>query len=183
MGVQYSMADIWDDDFDADNESDLVRQLRQVIKDGKKKNAEYETELKALRPQVRKQTVSQILSDLNVNPKVAGLVPSDVETTKDAIKAWVDEYGDIFGAATTNTTTPDATNTNESNDQNDGNGADGDVRETWQKIQSVDSQAGVTTPDKETEQIAMLIAASKAAGDNSELFGRMLSGEVPIPTS
>lgn len=176
------MPDIWDDDIEADDETELVRQLRAVIKAGKTKNAEYETELKTLRPAVRKQTVSNVLKDLKVNPKIAGLVPSDIEPTPEAIKAWVDEYGDIFGA-TTSTTTTDAANTNTAGDQTGESDLAREARETWERIQSAESQSGATSPDKESEQIAMLLAASKAAGSDSELFGRMLRGEAEVPTN
>jgi hypothetical protein len=177
------MVDIWDDEFDADTESELVKQLRAVIKAGKAKNDEQAAELKALRPAVRKQTVAEILKGLNVtNPKIAGLVPSDIDTTPEAIKAWVDEYGDIFGASATSTTSTDPAPTEEPVDQDENDGLDENIRAQWQRVQSIDSQAGVTTPDKESEQIAMLQAADKASGGDSELFFAMLKGEVPIPS-
>jgi hypothetical protein len=180
------MADnIWDDDEDDDtpvaaNDTDLVKQLRKLVRDEKAKSKTYEEELKTLRPTVRKQTVSQVLAKLNVNPKIAGLVPSDVEATDDGIKAWVDEYGDLFGATTNDANTGNQADTEP--DTNDGaTSVDADQAAQWQRIQSQASQSGTTTPDQDTAQLAMLQAAAKAANGDSDKYFSYLRGEVPLP--
>lgn len=179
------MADIWDDDFDDEpaTESDLVRQLRTVIKEGRKKNLEYETELNTLRPTVRKTQLADTLKSLGVtNPKIAGLVPKDVEPTEEAVKAWVDEYGDVFNIKTSETmnTTSGEQSTEETSDTG---GVPPEQAEQWQRIQSQTSQAGASTPDAESAQLAMLQAAAKAANGNSDKYFAYLTGELALPTS
>jgi hypothetical protein len=174
------MSDIWeDDDIEVDNESDLVKQLRKIIKDGKKQNQEYLEELNKLRPQVRVNSLTGILNDLKVNPKVAKLIPSDLEVSEESIKGWLDEFGDVFGIAAPQ----------ESPAAQDSDGApaapanvEPDVAAQWQRIQSQESQSGVTTPDKEAQDIAMLTAAAQAANGDSDAFFAMLKGELPIPS-
>jgi uncharacterized protein YdiU (UPF0061 family) len=180
------MADIWDDDFEDEpqTESELVKQLRAVIRAGKKKNDEYEQELSTLRPTVRKTQLSETLAKLGVtNPKIAGLVPKDVEPTEESLKAWVEDYRDIFNI-TTDAATNDAPNaTNAVGDANGSTDVDSDTAQQWQRIQSQQSQAGASTPDQESAQLAMLQSANKAANGNTDLFLAYLRGEQPIPTS
>jgi len=177
------MADIWDDDIDTDDESELVRQLRKVIKDGKAKNEEYANELKTLRPTVRKTQLSDTLAKLGIkNPKIASLVPADIEPTEDSVKAWVDEYGDVFGVSASEGSTQSA---GESNPpvQDSSTEVDDASAQQWQRIQSQSSQSGATTPDAESAQLAMLQAAAKAANGNSDLYFSYLKGELEIPTN
>jgi len=176
------MASFWDDDIEAEDESDLVKQLREVIKKGKKANEEYETELKQLRPQVRNASVSDILSGLKVNPKIAKVIPSDVEASEEAVKAWLDEYGDLFGAAPSQDEGA-AISVESNKDEEDGPGFDPNAAAQWQRIQTVGSQSGVTTPDAESAQLAMLQAAATAANGDADKYFAYLKGEVPIPTS
>lgn len=178
------MADIWDDDFEDDqpqNESELVKQLRKVIKDRNAEKKALEDELGTLRPRVRKTAVSEILNGLKVNPKIAGLIPSTVDANEESIKAWVDEYGDLFGAA------PGPAGDGE---QPEGEGSsnpetvvDQAAASQWNRIQTQESQSGVTTPDQESAQLAMLQAAATAAKGSPDLYFAYLSGEKPIPTS
>jgi hypothetical protein len=173
------MADIWDDDYEDQptNESDLVKQLRAKIREDKKKYEELDKELKTLRPQVRKQSVSNILSNLKVNPKIAALIPQDIEANEEAIKGWVTEYGDLF-----NLGAPQGTEQNQE-EQNQTSSVDPNTAQQWDRIQSQESQSGVSTPDKEAQDLAMLQAAADAAGGNSDLLFAYLKGELPIPVS
>lgn len=179
------MADLWDDeDLDADNESDLVKQLRAVIKSGREANKAYEQELTSLRPAVRQTSVSSILSGLGVtNPKIAKLIPESVGADQESIKAWVEEYGDVFGAGTTGSAGSEGNANSEPENGNENSGIDSDTAAQWQRIQSQQSQSGVTTPDQETAQLAMLQSAAQAANGNSDLYFAYLRGEMPIPTS
>lgn len=172
----------WNDD---DEETPLVKRLRDEIKqrdtrlqelDGTL--AEQKKELTSLRPQVRLTSVREVLSDLKVNPKVAKLIPSDVEVTKDAVSAWLDEYGDVLGiqkqeqaAPQTGTTAPV-----------EGAAAPLVTEETanqWERIQSADSSAGATSPDKETKDLAALTSAYNAAmkDGGSDAFFAFLQGQ------
>lgn len=175
---------IWDDeDDDVQDESKLIKDLRKLVRDEKAKTKQYEDELKTLRPTVRKTQVSSLLTKLNVNPKIAGLVPTDIDATEDGIKAWVEEYGDIFGAVPA--TSGDPTGASSDNSSSDASSEDPEVAAQaaqWQRIQTQSSATGNTTPDKESQQLAMLQAAQKAANGNTDLFFAMLKGDAPIPS-
>lgn len=175
------MADnIWDDEDENEtpSENDLIKQLRKLVKDEKAKTKQYEEELKTLRPTVRNTQVSSILKDLKVDAKYAKLVPADLEATEDSIKAWASEYGFAPASEQTTTTAPPADN---GSSDGTGDASATDQAAQWQRIQTQASTSGVITPDIESQQIAMLQAAHKAANGNSDLFAAMLSGERPIP--
>lgn len=91
-----------DDDFSTDEDgfntedSGGVAQLRRQYKAMLKENKEKDAEIKKLQTQSRTATVKEILRAKNVNPKLAALIPADVEVTEDAISAWLEEFGDVF---------------------------------------------------------------------------------------
>src|ERR1044072_1127019 len=100
MGENAAVSNYWDDQ--DENASDLVKRLRQEIKDRDKRLSDFDAtlaerdrELEKLRPQVRLTSVRDVLGDLKVNPKVAKLIPSDVEPTKESVSAWLGGDGDI----------------------------------------------------------------------------------------
>jgi hypothetical protein len=175
--------EIWEDDDDNEQDDNLVKQLRKVIKDMKAAETAKDAELKELRPKVRNQSVSSILTDLKVNPKIARVIPSDIEANKEAISAWLDEYGDIFGAAPASTDSGSSVESNDDDGDNSTPTVDADQAATWQRIQTAGSQSGATAPDAESAQLAMLQSAANAAKGNSDLYFSYLRGEKPIPTS
>lgn len=86
-----------DDDSDDINPSDFRNQIKAL----NKKLAEAEQRAKELESKSRKADLLEVIADLKLNPKVARLIPSDVEPTKDAVKTWLDDYADLFGGAPT----------------------------------------------------------------------------------
>jgi hypothetical protein len=176
------MADIWDDEFDdVADESDLVKQLRAVIKSGKAENSQLKEEVTTLRPAVRKQAVTSVLSKFNVNPKIAGLIPESVGADEESIKTWINEYGDLFGASASEDA--DGSGSSTKTDQGNGSSVSTEQQQTWERIQSRGQSTQETTPDADAQQIAMLTAAAKAANGNSELYFAYLKGEEQIPTT
>ena len=87
-----------DDFFDEDNEpQDVVKQLRKVNRTLEKRLKELEVEATTLKTQTRQRTVKDVLSAKGINPKVAAFIPQDIDTTEEAVSAWLTEYGDVFG--------------------------------------------------------------------------------------
>lgn len=96
-----------DDDFDFEDEeaqprmvetgNDLVKKLRKAQRLTEKRNKELETELNELRSAQRENVVKSVLAERGLNPKVAKFIPSDVETTADALTQWIEDNGDVFG--------------------------------------------------------------------------------------
>lgn len=90
-----------DDDFDTeDNDQDGgVRNLRKADRAKSKRIKELEAELEGLRNFQRQSVVSSVLNERGVNPKIATFIPQDVATDAEAIGKWLEEYGELFGAA------------------------------------------------------------------------------------
>ena len=88
--------DAYDSDEDDTEESGGINQLRKQYRAMQKEKKEMEAELTKLRNQSRTVSVGELLKAKNVNPKIAALVPSDVEVTENAIEAWLEQYGDVF---------------------------------------------------------------------------------------
>lgn len=80
------------DEFDGDLPKKLRKQLDAALKALKEKDREI-AELSASRHEM---TVSQMLADAGINPKIAAFIPDDVSTPEE-INEWLYEWGDVFG--------------------------------------------------------------------------------------
>ena len=87
----------FDDEDDIDTSTDVVSQLRKVNRALEKRTKELEQELSGIKTQTRQRTVKDVLQAKGLNPKISAFIPQDVDTSEEAIAAWVDEYGDVFG--------------------------------------------------------------------------------------
>lgn len=86
--------------FGQEEDSPLVRQLRKQLKAEKKRAKELESNLTNLTAAQKERILKDVLTSRGLNPKIAQYVPSDVETSPDAINAWLDSNGDVFGIKT-----------------------------------------------------------------------------------
>ena len=102
MATNYEYDDE-DDDF-GNEPQDVVKQLRKVNRTLEKRLKELETEATTLKTQTRQRTVKDVLSAKGINPKVAAFIPQDIDTTEEAVSAWLTEYGDVFGVQTSEET-------------------------------------------------------------------------------
>jgi len=95
----------WYDEEDFDNvsnngrlsEDDTLQKVRRAERAKDKRVKELEAELDSLRGFQRETLVSKVLSEKGINPKVAKFIPSSLEVSSEAISAWLDENGEIFG--------------------------------------------------------------------------------------
>lgn len=92
----------WDDEddneFDSfDVDTDLVKKLRKALKVEQKRNKELESTLGDLTKSQKERILKDALASRGVNPKIAQFIPSDIEASEDAIGAWLDSNGDVFG--------------------------------------------------------------------------------------
>jgi hypothetical protein len=85
-----------DDDVE---ESSLPKKLRAKIDELSSKLKELSEENATLKTGQRKANLNQILQDNGFSPKIANFMPTDLELNEDAIKAWLDENGDVFSGA------------------------------------------------------------------------------------
>lgn len=94
---------IWDDEEDDDtyasfdSDTDLVKKLRKALKAEQKRNKELESTLGDLTNSQKERILKDALASRGVNPKIAQFIPSDIEASEDAIGAWLDSNGDVFG--------------------------------------------------------------------------------------
>jgi hypothetical protein len=98
-----------DDDLDFDDYSDepqrgssddVLKKVRRAERSKDKQLKEALAELESLRKFRRESTISQVLNEKGVNPKVAKFIPGDIELSADSISEWLNDNGDLFGFAT-----------------------------------------------------------------------------------
>lgn len=127
----------------------LVQDLRRQLKAKTKAEKELQDKVKALETTTRKSQITQVLKEAGVPEKVASLVPGDVEPTPEGVKEWLKEYGEVFGATQTATSSPE------------GQG-DQEVPEDVQKMQQMQNVASAGEFKGQTRQVKPedLMAAS-----------------------
>jgi hypothetical protein len=99
--------------YEDDDNSTLVKDLRDQIETLSKENKTLRKANDEFVTQTRAKTVDELIKEKGLNPKVAGVIPKDV----DDVAAWLTEYGDLFGLAPTDDSAGDDA------------GADGEVEE------------------------------------------------------
>ena len=89
--------DDWDDE--EEETSTGPANLRKALKDAQRKLKAAEQQLADQGKTIRKRTIGDAIAAKGLNPKLAALVPSDIESTEEAINAWVEEFADVFTPA------------------------------------------------------------------------------------
>lgn len=94
----------WEDEDEDDtptgafeSDTDLVKKLRKALKAEQRKNKELETSFGELTKAQKERILKDVLSSKGVNHKIAQFIPADIEASEDAINAWLDANGDVFG--------------------------------------------------------------------------------------
>jgi len=150
MATNYEYDDE-DDDF-GNEPQDVVKQLRKVNRTLEKRLKELEVEASTLKTQTRQRTVKDVLSAKGINPKVAAFIPQDIDTTEEAVSAWLAEYGDVFGVQQS----PEETQAKNS------------TTDAQRRIQNV-MESG-TPPGVDEDALARILNATSAA-DLSSILG------------
>lgn len=86
----------YDDDYDYDDDSNVLRQLRKENRSKEKQIKELQEQLSAINAQARDRSVKDVLAAKGLNPKIARFIPEDV-TSEEDVASWIEEYGDVFG--------------------------------------------------------------------------------------
>ena len=98
----------WDDDLEFEDyddvsqrgsSDDVLKKVRRAERAKDKQLKELQSELEALRKFQREATISQVLAEKGVNPKVAKFIPADIDLSSDGISNWLTDNGDLFGVA------------------------------------------------------------------------------------
>ena len=80
-----------------ESDTDLVKKLRKALKAEQRRNKELETSYGELTKAQKERILKDVLASKGVNQKIAQFIPSDIEASEDAISAWLDNNGDVFG--------------------------------------------------------------------------------------
>ena len=76
---------------------DALKKVRRAERAKEKRIKELESELSSLRKFQRDSVVQSVLNEKGVNTKVASFIPSDLETTPEAINSWLEQNAEVFG--------------------------------------------------------------------------------------
>ena len=94
----------WEDEEDEDtptgefqSDSALVKQLRKQLKAEQRRLKDLENSYGELTKSQKERILKDVLASKGVNQKIAQFIPSDIEASEDAISAWLDNNGDVFG--------------------------------------------------------------------------------------
>lgn len=173
-----------DDDFDQQEEFEQqnqqqrenpLRHLRKENKDLKKELDEAKAAIAKFAEQSRVNTLKDTLKELKLPEKVSALFPSDKDATPENVKAWVQEFGDVFGVKVEE----------EAPGQKGPEGVPDipqEALQAWQRTQVQESSRGAVPADVEQQQIAALQAMDAAAQSYDE-FVAFLRGDKKLPTA
>lgn len=155
MGV-FVLSNDWslDDDDDDSGNSNKPDPVRAQLKKLEKDNKELVAKLAEAQKAQRKSTIKDVLTEKKLNPKLAGLIPSDVEPTTDAIEKWLADYADLF-------TKPEVQGT--SDDDSDASGdpdaqAEADVQMVNAFARMAQASAGATPPGKPGDLLKKILS-------------------------
>lgn len=172
------MGDFWNENDDVDDEQqgqgDGPADLRKAHRAAARKVKELETQLAerdatiaTLSKRVRSIDIADLLPK-GVSPKVAKLIPENVEPTADAVKAWLDEFGDVFNIKVDDKTATEATTTSDdTDDTDDGDGTptlDANTLAALAAFQNV-SAGGTAIPTGAAGDLAAKAANAKSLDD------------------
>ena len=86
-----------EDDFDTNDSSDLVKQLRKAAKQKDKELAELRDKFDGLNKAQRERTIKDALERRGVNQKISAFIPQDIDPTEESVSKWLEDYADVFG--------------------------------------------------------------------------------------
>ena len=86
-----------EDDFDTNDSSDLVKQLRKAAKQKDKELAELRDKFEGLSKAQRERTIKDALERRGVNQKISAFIPQDIDPTEESVSKWLEDYADVFG--------------------------------------------------------------------------------------
>ena len=162
---------------ETDNDSDLVRQLRKQLRDKGKEAADAAKELATYRAKERTTSIGDLLKDQGVNPKIARLLPADIEPTEDAVKGWLDDYADVFNIERGVDDAESAAETAGNGAQTDqaAGGVSPEARAAFEAAQRTEASGGVT-PLLGVEQALAVLKDAKGKGSDEALKALRAAG-------
>lgn len=78
-------------------DEDVLTKVRRSERAKDKELKALKSELESLRKFQRETTVTQVLSEKGIDPRISKFIPADIETSVDSISSWLNENGELFG--------------------------------------------------------------------------------------
>jgi hypothetical protein len=100
LDEDFDLEDEFDNEPQSDrrgNPDDALKKVRRADRAKEKRIRELESELSSLRKFQRDSVVQSVLNEKGVNAKVASFIPSDLDTSPEAINLWLEQNADVFG--------------------------------------------------------------------------------------
>lgn len=91
--------DLFEDLLDEDDDDNVLKKVRKAERAKDKRIRELEAQLSELNNFKRTNSLTSILSEKGVNPKIAKFIPADMEITDESVLSWLNENGELFGVA------------------------------------------------------------------------------------
>lgn len=139
---------------DTENDTELVRTLRNALKDLKKENKEVAAQLAERAKADRARSLSDLLREKELDPKIAKLYPGDSDVSAEALDTWLTEFGDVFGI------------------QQQGTSADSATVTSAQRIANMSAGAPPAHAAVDVEAIAAEIRSAKSPGELSQVYAK-----------
>jgi hypothetical protein len=153
--------DFLEDDFDEQpaprrsTNEDVVKKLRRLDRTKEKRIKELESELGSLRKTQREYSVKSVLESKGISPKIASLIPSDMDVNSGEFDSWLSEYSDVFGVPAQ--ASP---------------GSDGYSQQDLATLRQIDAvTSGATSPDGGEDLMLRLNQAGSAEEILSMIYG------------
>lgn len=88
---------MYEDDFEDDGGSNLVKDLRRQLKQALKDKDEMAEQMKALATQNKQRSIQEVLTSKGANPKLAKFLLADGVEDEAGAEKWLAENGEMFG--------------------------------------------------------------------------------------
>lgn len=140
--------DFDDESQDQNNQQNQSKGLRAQLERALAENKTLKEQAATLTKQVREAAISSLITAKGLNPKIAKLIPSDVESTTEALDKWFEENSDLFPAA------PKGETNNDEPDED----ASPEDQELAQQMAAMGNVTGASamTPQREKDLLAQL---------------------------
>ena len=136
---------------------DVMKKLRRSDRAKEKRIKELESELGSLRKNQRETNVKSVLESKGISPKIAALIPQDMDVTSGEFDSWLNEYADVFGV-----TTPES----------EESGQAGISQQDLATLRQMDIvTSGAMSPDREEDLMLRLNQASSTDDILSMIYG------------
>jgi small-conductance mechanosensitive channel len=167
--------DFEDEDQELHQESEGIKSLRKQAKTLAKENAELQQQLRDALNASRRANLNDALRELGVNTKLSKYIPNEIEPTKDSIKQWLNEDGELFGikVQTSTEAEPEVQTQKQPEVSAQQTGIPQALIDAFQRSQNPDSFGGVPTQGAEAQALAQMKSLAEKAGNSFFAFDEL----------